>query len=145
MVLPQNANVYYAVNTAFNLNFILRPKRSSPLDSAALGRAKPPKKSPLPTWTVMWLGGESQMSSYWYYCYKSWWHKKCECGFRTEHELSCSWNAMRSLCNMCWVSQRAEETFYIFMSVVSVLYRLIGRVTFHGIKFHALMYKFWHM
>ncbi|KAJ4442181.1 hypothetical protein ANN_12047 [Periplaneta americana] len=27
MVLPPNANVYYAVNTAFNLNFILRPKR----------------------------------------------------------------------------------------------------------------------
>ncbi|XP_025832732.1 ral guanine nucleotide dissociation stimulator-like 1 [Agrilus planipennis] len=26
LVLPQNANVYYAVNTAFNLNFILRPK-----------------------------------------------------------------------------------------------------------------------
>ncbi|XP_023722934.1 ral guanine nucleotide dissociation stimulator-like 1 isoform X3 [Cryptotermes secundus] len=49
LVLPQNANVYYAVNTAFNLNFILRPKRSSPLDSAALGRAKPPKKSPLAT------------------------------------------------------------------------------------------------
>lgn len=29
MVLPTNANVYYAVNTAFNLNFILRPKRNS--------------------------------------------------------------------------------------------------------------------
>lgn len=27
LVMPQNANVYYAVNTAFNLNFILRPKR----------------------------------------------------------------------------------------------------------------------
>jgi ral guanine nucleotide dissociation stimulator-like 1 len=49
MVLPPNANVYYAVNTAFNLNFILRPKRSNPLDTAAPGRAKPPKKSPLAT------------------------------------------------------------------------------------------------
>ncbi|XP_022914117.2 ral guanine nucleotide dissociation stimulator-like 1 isoform X1 [Onthophagus taurus] len=28
MILPQNANVYYAVNTAHNLNFILRPKRA---------------------------------------------------------------------------------------------------------------------
>ncbi|XP_026469790.1 ral guanine nucleotide dissociation stimulator-like 1 [Ctenocephalides felis] len=27
MVLPQNANVYYAVNTAYNLNFILRPRK----------------------------------------------------------------------------------------------------------------------
>ncbi|XP_055908160.1 ral guanine nucleotide dissociation stimulator-like 1 isoform X2 [Eupeodes corollae] len=27
LVMPQNANVYYAVNTNFNLNFILRPKR----------------------------------------------------------------------------------------------------------------------
>lgn len=27
MVLPHSANVYYAVNTAHNLNFILRPKR----------------------------------------------------------------------------------------------------------------------
>ncbi|XP_049821858.1 ral guanine nucleotide dissociation stimulator-like 1 isoform X3 [Aethina tumida] len=27
MVLPPNANVYYAVNTAYNLNFILRPKK----------------------------------------------------------------------------------------------------------------------
>lgn len=27
MVLPPNANVYYAVNTAHNLNFILRPKK----------------------------------------------------------------------------------------------------------------------
>lgn len=26
MVLPPNANVYYAVNTEYNLNFILRPK-----------------------------------------------------------------------------------------------------------------------
>ncbi|XP_044743921.1 ral guanine nucleotide dissociation stimulator-like 1 isoform X2 [Chrysoperla carnea] len=29
MVLPSNANVYYAVNTAFNLNFILRPKKDN--------------------------------------------------------------------------------------------------------------------
>lgn len=27
MVLPTSANVYYAVNTAHNLNFILRPRR----------------------------------------------------------------------------------------------------------------------
>ncbi|XP_037047754.1 ral guanine nucleotide dissociation stimulator-like 1 isoform X2 [Bradysia coprophila] len=27
LVMPSNANVYYAVNTAFNLNFILRPKK----------------------------------------------------------------------------------------------------------------------
>lgn len=27
MVLPANANVYYAVNTAYNLNFILRPRK----------------------------------------------------------------------------------------------------------------------
>ncbi|XP_072936910.1 ral guanine nucleotide dissociation stimulator-like 1 isoform X2 [Epargyreus clarus] len=30
MVLPANANVYYAVNTAYNLNFILRPRRPAP-------------------------------------------------------------------------------------------------------------------
>ena len=30
MVLPTNANVYYAVNTAYNLNFILRPKKNNP-------------------------------------------------------------------------------------------------------------------
>lgn len=29
LVMPQNANVYYAVNTTFNLNFILRPKPES--------------------------------------------------------------------------------------------------------------------
>ncbi|XP_021924640.1 ral guanine nucleotide dissociation stimulator-like 1 isoform X3 [Zootermopsis nevadensis] len=49
LVLPPNANVYYAVNTAFNLNFILRPKRCNPLDVVAPGRAKPTKKSPLAT------------------------------------------------------------------------------------------------
>jgi len=40
MVLPANANVYYAVNTAFNLNFILRSKLR-PLDSPIT----PPKPS----------------------------------------------------------------------------------------------------
>lgn len=34
MVLPPNANVYYAVNTAYNLNFILRPKRPDDTDSS---------------------------------------------------------------------------------------------------------------
>lgn len=29
LVLPSNANVYYAVNTAYNLNFILRKKREN--------------------------------------------------------------------------------------------------------------------
>ncbi|XP_039281395.1 LOW QUALITY PROTEIN: ral guanine nucleotide dissociation stimulator-like 1 [Nilaparvata lugens] len=29
MILPPNANVYYAVNTAYNLNFMLRPKTQS--------------------------------------------------------------------------------------------------------------------
>lgn len=29
LVMPANANVYYAVNTAFNLNFILRRKHDS--------------------------------------------------------------------------------------------------------------------
>ncbi|KAF7282319.1 hypothetical protein GWI33_002892 [Rhynchophorus ferrugineus] len=33
MVMPPNANVYYAVNTAHNLNFILRPKKSSEVNS----------------------------------------------------------------------------------------------------------------
>ena len=28
MLLPNNANVYYAVNTQHNLNFILRPKKT---------------------------------------------------------------------------------------------------------------------
>lgn len=28
LVMPPNANVYYAVNTVHNLNFILRPKRN---------------------------------------------------------------------------------------------------------------------
>lgn len=29
LVMPHNANVYYAVNTTYNLNFILRPRRDS--------------------------------------------------------------------------------------------------------------------
>lgn len=29
LVMPPNANVYYAVNTTYNLNFILRPKNST--------------------------------------------------------------------------------------------------------------------
>ncbi|XP_058466846.1 ral guanine nucleotide dissociation stimulator-like 1 isoform X1 [Malaya genurostris] len=29
LLLPNNANVYYAVNTAYNLNFILRPKKDA--------------------------------------------------------------------------------------------------------------------
>lgn len=29
LIMPPNANVYYAVNTAYNLNFILRPKRNN--------------------------------------------------------------------------------------------------------------------
>ncbi|CAH1117898.1 unnamed protein product [Phaedon cochleariae] len=33
MVLPANSNVYYAVNTQFNLNFILRPKKSDEKDT----------------------------------------------------------------------------------------------------------------
>ncbi|XP_050093231.1 ral guanine nucleotide dissociation stimulator-like 1 isoform X2 [Anopheles aquasalis] len=37
LLLPNNANVYYAVNTAYNLNFILRPKKDA--GGAALGAA----------------------------------------------------------------------------------------------------------
>lgn len=29
LVMPPNANVYYAVNTTYNLNFILRPKNNT--------------------------------------------------------------------------------------------------------------------
>lgn len=29
LIMPPTANVYYAVNTAYNLNFILRPKRNA--------------------------------------------------------------------------------------------------------------------
>jgi len=88
MVLPPNANVYYAVNTAFNLNFILRPKRSNALDTAALSRTKPPKKSPLATWSLILVGGRSQLNLYWYYCSESWWHRRYECRCRVRHELT---------------------------------------------------------
>ncbi|CAG4944152.1 unnamed protein product [Colias eurytheme] len=40
MVLPANANVYYAVNTAYNLNFILRPRKSDQTDSVVNGKSK---------------------------------------------------------------------------------------------------------
>ncbi|XP_041988655.1 ral guanine nucleotide dissociation stimulator isoform X3 [Aricia agestis] len=40
MVLPANANVYYAVNTAYNLNFILRPRRSGQGEALANGKAR---------------------------------------------------------------------------------------------------------
>ncbi|GLG99012.1 Guanine nucleotide-releasing factor 2 [Gryllus bimaculatus] len=45
MVLPPNANVYYAVNTAYNLNFILRPKRTKEEAGATTSRTKAPKKA----------------------------------------------------------------------------------------------------
>lgn len=48
MVLPQNANVYYAVNTAFNLNFILRVKsHASPAQPPKPHRTKNNKKTQL--------------------------------------------------------------------------------------------------
>ncbi|XP_013161357.1 PREDICTED: ral guanine nucleotide dissociation stimulator-like 1 [Papilio xuthus] len=40
MVLPANANVYYAVNTAYNLNFILRPRKSQQAEPVANGKPK---------------------------------------------------------------------------------------------------------
>ncbi|XP_050361818.1 ral guanine nucleotide dissociation stimulator isoform X2 [Nymphalis io] len=40
MVLPANANVYYAVNTAYNLNFILRPRKSQQEEAILNGKAK---------------------------------------------------------------------------------------------------------
>lgn len=40
MVLPSNANVYYAVNTAYNLNFILRPKRNEDTDGSGKSKGK---------------------------------------------------------------------------------------------------------
>ncbi|CAG9566695.1 unnamed protein product [Danaus chrysippus] len=39
MVLPSNANVYYAVNTAYNLNFILRPRKPQ-TEAIVNGKAK---------------------------------------------------------------------------------------------------------
>lgn len=46
MVLPSNANVYYAINTSCDLNFILRPKSDStyqtpPGSGSASGRSTP--------------------------------------------------------------------------------------------------------
>ncbi|GBP62803.1 Ral guanine nucleotide dissociation stimulator-like 1 [Eumeta japonica] len=43
MLLPSNANVYYAVNTAYNLNFILRPRTAS---AEPLQNGKPRPKRP---------------------------------------------------------------------------------------------------
>lgn len=40
MVLPANANVYYAVNTAYNLNFILRPRKAPQSEPALNGKAR---------------------------------------------------------------------------------------------------------
>lgn len=40
MVLPSNANVYYAVNTAYNLNFILRPRKAQQSETLVNGKAK---------------------------------------------------------------------------------------------------------
>ncbi|XP_049300037.1 ral guanine nucleotide dissociation stimulator-like 1 isoform X2 [Anopheles funestus] len=36
LLLPNNANVYYAVNTAYNLNFILRPKKDTTGSSSSV-------------------------------------------------------------------------------------------------------------
>lgn len=46
MVLPSNANVYYAINTSCDLNFILRPRSESahhtpPGSGSASGRSTP--------------------------------------------------------------------------------------------------------
>ncbi|CAG4998191.1 unnamed protein product [Parnassius apollo] len=40
MVLPANANVYYAVNTAYNLNFILRPRKIQPAELMVNGKVR---------------------------------------------------------------------------------------------------------
>ncbi|XP_026487881.2 ral guanine nucleotide dissociation stimulator-like 1 isoform X2 [Vanessa tameamea] len=40
MVLPANANVYYAVNTAYNLNFILRLRKSQQEEAIVNGKTK---------------------------------------------------------------------------------------------------------
>ncbi|XP_037976986.2 ral guanine nucleotide dissociation stimulator-like 1 isoform X3 [Plutella xylostella] len=41
MTLPADANVYYAMNAAYNLNFILRPRKSNkPAEPVANGKAK---------------------------------------------------------------------------------------------------------
>ena len=41
MVLPSNANVYYAVNTSCDLNFILRLKSETPPGSTATTPTRP--------------------------------------------------------------------------------------------------------
>ncbi|XP_030031540.2 ral guanine nucleotide dissociation stimulator isoform X2 [Manduca sexta] len=40
MLLPANANVYYAVNTAYNLNFILRPRKTQQSEPVINGKAR---------------------------------------------------------------------------------------------------------
>ncbi|XP_039765083.1 ral guanine nucleotide dissociation stimulator isoform X2 [Pararge aegeria] len=40
MLLPANANVYYAVNTAYNLNFILRPRKNQQDEPIVNGKAR---------------------------------------------------------------------------------------------------------
>ncbi|XP_012550048.1 ral guanine nucleotide dissociation stimulator isoform X3 [Bombyx mori] len=40
MLLPSNANVYYAVNTAYNLNFILRPRKNQQQEPVVNGKSK---------------------------------------------------------------------------------------------------------
>ncbi|XP_045785446.1 ral guanine nucleotide dissociation stimulator isoform X3 [Maniola jurtina] len=40
MLLPANANVYYAVNTAYNLNFILRPRKNQQDEPLVNGKAR---------------------------------------------------------------------------------------------------------
>uniref|UniRef100_A0A182NV68 Ras-GEF domain-containing protein n=1 Tax=Anopheles dirus TaxID=7168 RepID=A0A182NV68_9DIPT len=41
LLLPNNANVYYAVNTAYNLNFILRPKKDTAGSNATVPTGRP--------------------------------------------------------------------------------------------------------
>lgn len=40
MLLPANANVYYAVNTAYNLNFILRPRKTQQVEPVVNGKSR---------------------------------------------------------------------------------------------------------
>lgn len=41
IVFPNNANVYYAINTAYDLNFVLRRKKDD--ETPGVKKAKPPK------------------------------------------------------------------------------------------------------
>jgi len=41
IVFPSSANVYYAINTAFDLNFMLRHKKED--DTPGVKKTKPPK------------------------------------------------------------------------------------------------------